>query len=202
MHKTNAKSGMKGYFYNALRKWGPDAFDFEIIMECPLEQLNYWEKFYIKYYCSNIHDYGYNETEGGDGLSGVKRSKEAIEKTASKNRELWKTKEYRERQRLSHIGCGCGNKKGNTPWNKDIPMREETKEKLRKNAKENPNYGRNGSPCPEETKIDLHNRFKGHDFANTKERIWVNNGVDIRKRVLKEELETYLNNGFKTGKKY
>lgn len=56
------------HFYKALRKYGIDAFDFEVLIECPIENLNYWEKFYIKYYCSNNSDYGYNMTNGGDGI--------------------------------------------------------------------------------------------------------------------------------------
>lgn len=68
-HKRNARKGVKGYFYNALRKYGIDGFDFEVLIECPVENLNYWEKFYIKYYCSNISEYGYNKTSGGDGAA-------------------------------------------------------------------------------------------------------------------------------------
>lgn len=68
-HFCNAKNGDDTYFYRALRKYGKEGFDFDILIECPLENLDYWEKFYIKYYGSNIHDYGYNEYEGGSGLT-------------------------------------------------------------------------------------------------------------------------------------
>ena len=66
-HLNRAEKGIEGYFYNALRKYGKSGFDFEILIECPEENLDYWEKFYIKYYGSNLHDYGYNKTEGGTG---------------------------------------------------------------------------------------------------------------------------------------
>lgn len=58
------------YFHTALRKYGLDGFDFSILIECPRENLNYWEKFYIKYYCSNMHKYGYNQTTGGHPTAG------------------------------------------------------------------------------------------------------------------------------------
>lgn len=59
----------KCIFNNAIKKYGIDGFDFEVVHECPIDQLNYWEKFYIKFYCSNNPNYGYNMTAGGDGLS-------------------------------------------------------------------------------------------------------------------------------------
>lgn len=55
------------HFHKALDKYGIDNFDFEVLIECPEENLNYWEKFYIKYYCS--FELGYNQTEGGDGAA-------------------------------------------------------------------------------------------------------------------------------------
>jgi len=66
-HKKTALSGKKTLFYNALRKYGIDNFDFEIIKECSREELNEYEKFYIKLYDSNNPQYGYNMTPGGDG---------------------------------------------------------------------------------------------------------------------------------------
>ena len=66
-HQMRAKHNHQSYFYTAVRKWGIEGFDFEVIHECPTNQLDYWEKFYIRYYCSNVHDYGYNMTEGGTG---------------------------------------------------------------------------------------------------------------------------------------
>ena len=68
-HIYRANKGECSYFYNAIRKWNINSFDFEILYECPVEQLDYWEKFYIKYYCSNNKLYGYNITEGGTGTS-------------------------------------------------------------------------------------------------------------------------------------
>ena len=56
-------------FQNALKKYGVENFTFEILEECPREQLNEREKFYIKQYRTFIgwkDCKGYNSTTGGD----------------------------------------------------------------------------------------------------------------------------------------
>ena len=67
-HRKAVKTGDNTYFHRALRKYGIENFDFNVLIECPKENLNYWEKFYIKFYCSNNPNYGYNMTEGGEGV--------------------------------------------------------------------------------------------------------------------------------------
>ena len=120
MHKTNAKANrFNCHFHNAIRKYGIDAFDFEILIECPIENLNYWEKFYIRYYCSNNPDYGYNETDGGDGVCGIKRSKEAIDAARQGAIDWWAIPENKERMREKQKGHP-GYTKGFTPWNKGL----------------------------------------------------------------------------------
>jgi group I intron endonuclease len=61
------KRGEQTHFHRALRKYGIDAFSWEIIEECSLEQLNEKEKYWIEYYDSI--NTGYNMTFGGDGYS-------------------------------------------------------------------------------------------------------------------------------------
>lgn len=64
-HKIAAFNKLdKGYeypLYRAIRKYGLENFDFEIIEECSKEQLNERENYWIKYYQPT-----YNQTEGGD----------------------------------------------------------------------------------------------------------------------------------------
>ena len=78
-HIKAAEHNCNGYFYNALRKYGVEGFDFEVVLELPWlighskeemkAVLDYWETFYIKYFGANIRQYGYNRTIGGDGIS-------------------------------------------------------------------------------------------------------------------------------------
>jgi hypothetical protein len=89
------------YFYNALRKYGFDFFNWEIIekiesnsKENLLKQLIKKEISYI--YKNNTYDrrFGYNSTYGGD----IGPNKETIEKIKYKNIEKWKDPEYRAKQ--------------------------------------------------------------------------------------------------------
>lgn len=52
----------------AIAKYGIDNFDFEILEECPKEQLNEREIYWIDFYDS--YKNGYNRTIGGDSLHG------------------------------------------------------------------------------------------------------------------------------------
>ena len=69
------------YFYNAIKKHGWDNFEHNILFTNLSEkEAKEKEKELIKFYKSNIHDFGYNCTEGGDGVCGLKRTPEQIEK--------------------------------------------------------------------------------------------------------------------------
>jgi group I intron endonuclease len=50
--------------YAAMEQDGIENFTFELLEECPREELNKKEAFYIDLYESN--DYGYNATKGND----------------------------------------------------------------------------------------------------------------------------------------
>jgi len=55
------------YFYNALKKYGWDNFEWKIIEECDTkEDLNKMEIYYIKQH-NTLRPYGYNISEGGSG---------------------------------------------------------------------------------------------------------------------------------------
>lgn len=48
----------------AIQKYGVDAFTYEVIEECPLEELDKKEKYWISYY-NTYKGFGYNCSEGG-----------------------------------------------------------------------------------------------------------------------------------------
>lgn len=77
------------YFHNALRKYGAENFDWDIIEECDdIDELNKLEVFYIGFY--NTYFEGYNLTRGGDGIVGYKHSEETCQKLS----ELGKGNKY------------------------------------------------------------------------------------------------------------
>lgn len=68
---------------NARKKYGVDGFSFEILRECPNEDMNYWEMYYIKEYNSKKPN-GYNSTDGGD--STYERTEETKKKIGDAHR--------------------------------------------------------------------------------------------------------------------
>ena len=53
----------------AIKKYGADAFDFEVIEECPLDKLDEREKYWIDFY-NTYKGFGYNCNEGGGNSRG------------------------------------------------------------------------------------------------------------------------------------
>lgn len=63
-HKYNAKS-IKNHFYNAIRKYGFELFDWELLKKCySSKNLNESEKLFIDEF--NSINKGYNSTDGGN----------------------------------------------------------------------------------------------------------------------------------------
>ena len=56
------------YIHRAIRKYGLENFNFEIIKECKREELNYFEIYYIDFYKSTFDKFGYNITPGGQSI--------------------------------------------------------------------------------------------------------------------------------------
>lgn len=117
---------------NAARaKYGIDAFDFEILKECNDNELDYWEKYYIKELNTKA-PYGYNLTEGGGGMSGYTLSEE----TKKKLREKAKGRKPSELCRLKSIEAKKGKKQSEETKRKRVESRkwykcsEETKKKI------------------------------------------------------------------------
>lgn len=67
-HIRCAKKNVSGYFYDSIRKYGPQNFEWNILFKdyCHPNKLNELEKFFIAYYETQAPN-GYNLTNGGDG---------------------------------------------------------------------------------------------------------------------------------------
>ena len=83
-HILNAKSGIKTHFYNALRKYSQEDFEWSevcFIYDANIEnlhkRLDELEIYFIRRY--NSFKNGYNSTEGGGGVSGWKPTAEWIQ---------------------------------------------------------------------------------------------------------------------------
>lgn len=113
------------YFQNALKKYGPENFKWEVIDECDnINRLNQLEIFYIGYY--DTFENGYNLTTGGS--HGWNHTKEANKRNAESHKGKKATKETRLKMIISRTG-GKRN--------------QQTKDKMRRSAIErnkNPEY--------------------------------------------------------------
>lgn len=73
-HKANFESRSRDtMLYQAMRKYGIENFEFEIVEECNPQLLDEREIYYIQKYNSygfNKPKFGYNMTKGGDGQNG------------------------------------------------------------------------------------------------------------------------------------
>ena len=135
----NAKDNM--LIHKSIQKYGPKNFSFKVLLECPAEMLNDWERDMIALY-DCISPKGYNLTEGGGGCK-------CSEETRLKMSEA---------------------KKGKPSWNKGIPCSEERKRKISEankghhiseEHKRKISNAQKGKHLPEETKIKISNTLKG-----------------------------------------
>ena len=89
---------------NAARaKYGIEAFGFEILKECEDDELDYWEKYYIKELNTKA-PYGYNLTEGGGGMSGYTLSEETKRKIGEANKGKKRSEESKQKISESQKG--------------------------------------------------------------------------------------------------
>lgn len=133
----------------AYRKYGTDAFKYEVIEECSEEQLDERERFWI----AKLHP-AYNMNEGGAGNKGHHHSEETKKLLSVKAKVQWENKSEKEKGMIiTHNlkGPGIGH-----------PVSEETREKLRK--------ANLGVRLSEETKrkISLSNKGKNDNKGHYK----------------------------------
>lgn len=78
-HIQESKKYSERPLYRAIRKYGLDKFKIKVIDECPVNELNDKEKFWIDYY--QTFTKGYNATSGGDHCEILEETKQRISNT-------------------------------------------------------------------------------------------------------------------------
>lgn len=113
-HRTRAfqstSNQYNSHLYRAIREYGLDSFSFKVLEECPLEQLDEREKYYVQFY--DTYKNGYNLTEGGDSGTSSILSREQVDEIV----ELLQTSSLSHREiaedygvstaTISGINCG------------------------------------------------------------------------------------------------
>ena len=117
-HLTAARMGADQLFGRALRKHGPEAFDWEVLVELTGDDeslLDQAERSLIEAYEIYAHDHpntGYNLTRGGDGVKGLKHTEDA-------------------KRRMSEARKGEKNHNFGKDWGYKGLYSEESKQKMR-----------------------------------------------------------------------
>lgn len=256
-YKAHLSSKRNDPFHSALRKYGVENFDFEVIehinsiedsLQDMKKKLDELEIEYIKKENSK-HPLGYNLTDGGYGSRGYKLSQEHKDKISAANTgKKWTDEQRKKLTGRKHsedeLVKMSKNRKGIPAWNKGLKTKkesiekavksrewfyksggpnkgkkmsdeqkqklseshtgkkhsEETKEKLREYNKTHPEkYEKmKGRKMPDEQKQKISKSLKG--VANTKGKIWINNGVKST-LINENELDKYLFDGWVKGRK-
>lgn len=118
------------HLQNAWNKYGEDAFEFNILENCPSDKLSDNEKWWISYFDSTNQSKGYNQTTGGEDNYGsanpmygknhtlesrmkMSKSRKGTQ-TGSNNNFYGKKHSIESRMRMSKSRTGAGNHKWGT----------------------------------------------------------------------------------------
>jgi hypothetical protein len=88
---------------NAIQKYGKDVFEKEILMKCEsVEEMNHWEKFYIKSF-ESLTPNGYNVLPGGKNSLHTEETKRKIKEaqTGELNHNFGKKASLKTKQKMS-----------------------------------------------------------------------------------------------------
>jgi group I intron endonuclease len=179
-HIKLALSGDKTHFHSAIRKYGVDAFSWNIILQCD-EYNNHllciMEKFFIKEYHTFFKDpeyvVGYNETPGGDGGALYGKALENM-KNSLKSRPTWNkgiswdesTREkIREHRIGTHHSFETKEKIGNA--HRGRKRSPETGQRISKALKGKPRFSMRGKPSGMSGKTQSEEARRKISVANT-----------------------------------
>lgn len=178
--RAHFKQGGSPRLDNAIRKYGADAFQYEILeADIPVDALSEREIYWIKHF-NSVSPNGYNLTHGGEGgspseetrykISEANKSKIISEATLRKLSESLKgkPKSAEHRRKLSEANLGkwqpdsavertAAANRGRSPWNKGKSLSAEHKRKLSEAGK--------GKPRSAETRRKISESKKGRPLS-------------------------------------
>lgn len=197
----------------AIKKYGEDEFFIELIEEVDTAGRAYeLEQYYIKEYNTKV-PYGYNLTDGGDGIFGWEVTEEYRQECSERVKQLHKEKKVgmygKNHSDETKRKMSVASKGKSKPWLIGRKLSPESIEKLRQinlgrvlsdetrkkisenhhdvNGENNPMYGKKHSPeIIEKLKEKAKNRPK---------RVWINNGIEEKLMNIDESIPMGYNKG-------
>lgn len=197
----------------AIKKYGEDKFFIELIEEVDSAGRAYeLEQYYIKEYNTKV-PYGYNLTDGGDGIFGWEVTEQYRQECSERVKQLHKEKKVgmygKNHSDETKRKMSVASKGKSKPWligrklspesieklrqiNLGRVLSDETKKKISENhhdvnGKNNPMYGKKHSP---ETIEKLREKAK-----NRPKRVWINNGIEEKLMNIDESIPMGYNKG-------
>lgn len=197
----------------AIKKYGEDEFFIELIEEVDTAGRAYeLEQYYIKEYNTKV-PYGYNLTDGGDGIFGWEVTEEYRQECSERVKQLHKEKKVgmygKNHSDETKRKMSVASKGKSKPWLIGRKLSPESIEKLRQinlgrvlsdetrkkisenhhdvNGENNPMYGKKHSP---ETIEKLREKAK-----NRPKRVWINNGIEEKLMNIDESIPMGYNKG-------
>lgn len=147
----------KYLIHKAINKYGKNNLEFRIIQSLNIkDEASEAEKYWISFYKSNVYrfgnEFGYNLTDGGETVLGMKHSDVTKNKMSLSHKGI----KWSDDARKNFKEANSGDKH----WSYDKPLTQEHKEKLSKSLSglNNPQYGK---PLSLETKLKLRNNKLG-----------------------------------------
>ena len=139
---THSPQLKHSYIDRAIKKYGADRFDLEIIEELPNDRdlLTEREAYWVKYYNTYKDDFHYNLTPGGD-FSPMK-----VPEIAKKNSESNKGREFSEEHKKNISEANSG--ENNPMYGKKHTLEAKAKMSKAKSGKNHPFYGKKGEESP------------------------------------------------------
>ena len=111
-HEYDSTKKSTVYFTRAIAKYGINNFEWEILVECPVEDLNAQEIYWIKYW-ESFGKKGYNLTISGKSSSGYKQTKEHIQNNINTRLGKKQSDKTKEKMRIAQTGKKLSDKTKN-----------------------------------------------------------------------------------------
>jgi group I intron endonuclease len=134
-HKYAAQENKRWYLYRAIRKHGIENFEFSVLEEWPTEEQAFQAEHELIVYLRAIGADLYNETNGGEGLRGLKRTPQHCRRISETKKRIFASPEgdiTRERMGASQRGKKRGPRSAETRRKIGIAARNQKPEALRR----------------------------------------------------------------------